>query len=160
VFSARPLLGNPLAVVVGANALTDSQMAAFSNWTNLSETAFLLRPKSPDADYRVRIFTPGRELPFAGDPTLGSCHVWLALGGARRDSDVLQECEIWPCPHRSMPRAAVVQGPRIASQRPREERLARAVSPASPSPRRSDGTGSRRRWSGALSFILGNILVE
>jgi PhzF family phenazine biosynthesis protein len=94
VFSSRPLLGNPLAVVVGADALTDAQMAALANWTNLSETTFLLRPNAPDADYRVRIFTPHRELPFAGHPTLGSCHVWLASGGNPRGSDVVQECEI------------------------------------------------------------------
>jgi PhzF family phenazine biosynthesis protein len=94
VFTSRPLSGNPLAVVVGADALTDSQMAAFANWTNLSETTFLLRPKTPGADYRVRIFTPQRELPFAGHPTLGSCHVWLAAGGKPNGDEVVQECEI------------------------------------------------------------------
>lgn len=94
VFTSRPLLGNPLAVVVGANALTDTQMAAFANWTNLSETTFLLEPKMTGADYRVRIFTPQRELPFAGHPTLGSCHVWLASGGQPNGHEVLQECEI------------------------------------------------------------------
>ncbi len=94
VFTSRPLSGNPLAVVVGADALTDSQMAAFANWTNLSETTFLLRPRTPGADYRVRIFTPQRELPFAGHPTLGSCHVWLASGGKPNGDEVVQECEI------------------------------------------------------------------
>jgi PhzF family phenazine biosynthesis protein len=94
VFTSRPLSGNPLAVVVGADALTDSQMAAFANWTNLSETTFLLRPRMPGADYRVRIFTPQRELPFAGHPTLGSCHVWLASGGKPNGDEVMQECEI------------------------------------------------------------------
>jgi PhzF family phenazine biosynthesis protein len=94
VFSSRPLSGNPLAVVVGADALTDSQMAAFANWTNLSETTFLLRPRTPGADYRVRIFTPHQELPFAGHPTLGSCHVWLAAGGKPNGDEVVQECEI------------------------------------------------------------------
>src|SRR6266568_7573693 len=94
VFTSRPLGGNPLAVAVGADALTDSQMAAFANWTNLSETTFLLRPRTPGADYRVRIFTPQRELPFAGHPTLGSCHVWLASGGKPNGHEVLQECEI------------------------------------------------------------------
>src|SRR5215470_3938390 len=81
VFTSQPLRGNPLAVVVGADALTDAQMAAFANWTNLSETTFLLRPTNPLADYRVRIFTPHCELPFAGHPTLGSCQVWLSSGG-------------------------------------------------------------------------------
>ena len=94
VFTSRPLSGNPLAVVVGADALTDSQMAGFANWTNLSETTFLLRPRTPGADYRVRIFTPQRELPFAGHPTLGSCHVWLAAGGKPNGDEVVQECEI------------------------------------------------------------------
>jgi PhzF family phenazine biosynthesis protein len=94
VFTSEPLRGNPLAVVVGGDALSEKQMAAFANWTNLSETTFLLRAKAPDADYRVRIFTPHGELPFAGHPTLGSCHVWLATGGQPRANEVVQECEI------------------------------------------------------------------
>jgi PhzF family phenazine biosynthesis protein len=94
VFTFRPLSGNPLAVVVGADALTDAQMAAFANWTNLSETTFLLQPTMPGADYRVRIFTPHQELPFAGHPTLGSCHVWLAAGGKPHGAEVVQECQI------------------------------------------------------------------
>ncbi|MGO4569867.1 PhzF family phenazine biosynthesis protein [Rhizobium sp. 2YAF20] len=93
VFASQPLRGNPLAVVVGADALTESEMAAFANWTNLSETTFLLQPRATDADYRVRIFTPVRELPFAGHPTLGSCHVWLASGGKPRGNEIIQECE-------------------------------------------------------------------
>ncbi|WP_022961975.1 PhzF family phenazine biosynthesis protein [Halopseudomonas pelagia] len=92
VFAERPLQGNALAVVSNADALTDEQMAAFARWTNLSETTFLLRPTSPDADYRVRIFTPRRELPFAGHPTLGSCHVWLDNGGLPQGKEVVQEC--------------------------------------------------------------------
>src|SRR5437870_1363332 len=92
VFSSKPLLGNPLAVVIGADALSDEQMAAFASWTNLSETTFLLESKSPDADYRVRIFTRQREVPFAGHPTLGSCHVWLAAGGAPKGREIVQEC--------------------------------------------------------------------
>jgi PhzF family phenazine biosynthesis protein len=93
VFSAQPLGGNPLAVVHDAAALSDAQMAALARWTNLSETTFLLPPTEPGADYRVRIFTPGRELPFAGHPTLGSCHAWLAAGGTPRKSDlVVQQC--------------------------------------------------------------------
>ncbi|WP_342629193.1 PhzF family phenazine biosynthesis protein [Nguyenibacter vanlangensis] len=92
VFATRPFGGNPLAVVTGADGLTDAQMAAFANWTNLSETTFLLRPTHPDADYRVRIFTPQQELPFAGHPTLGTCHVWLQQGGVPRGRQVVQEC--------------------------------------------------------------------
>ena len=94
VFSSEPLKGNPLAVVVGADALTDTEMAAFANWTNLSETTFLLAPSTPEADYRVRIFTPTEELPFAGHPTLGSCHVWLAAGGEPRGEAIVQECGV------------------------------------------------------------------
>ena len=78
--------------VAGADALTDAQMAAFANWTNLSETTFLLKPRTPGADYRVRIFTPTQELPFAGHPTLGSCHVWFALGGRPSNEEIMQEC--------------------------------------------------------------------
>lgn len=95
VFTATPLKGNPLAVVHDAQGLDDAQMAAFARWTNLSETTFLLPPTDPAADYRVRIFTPDRELPFAGHPTLGSCHAWLAAGGrARYEGEVVQECGV------------------------------------------------------------------
>ena len=69
-------------------------MAAIANWTNLSETTFLLAPTDPHADYRVRIFTPERELPFAGHPTLGSCHAWLATGGAPKQDHIVQECGV------------------------------------------------------------------
>ena len=91
--------GNPVAVVHDADGLTDEQMAAFARWTNLSETTFLLRPTVPEADYRLRIFTPGGELPFAGHPTLGSAHAWLESGGAPRGAEgrgaeVIQECAV------------------------------------------------------------------
>lgn len=93
VFTREPLLGNGLAVVVDAEDLDDATMAAFARWTNQSETTFLLPPTDPAADYRVRIFTPGAELPFAGHPTLGSCAVWLDHGGApRTPGTVVQEC--------------------------------------------------------------------
>jgi PhzF family phenazine biosynthesis protein len=95
VFTATPLLGNPLAVVHDGRDLSDAQMAAFARWTNLSETTFLLPPAHAEADYKVRIFTPERELPFAGHPTLGSCHAWLAAGGRPRNaSEVIQECAV------------------------------------------------------------------
>ncbi|MEP7102505.1 MAG: PhzF family phenazine biosynthesis protein [Burkholderiales bacterium] len=93
VFTDTPLLGNPLAVVHDAQGLSDAQMAAFARWTNLSETTFLLPPTEPGADYRVRIFTPGSELPFAGHPTLGSCHAWLEAGGSPHAAgEVVQQC--------------------------------------------------------------------
>jgi len=94
VFSSVALKGNPLAVVLGAERLSDQQMADFAQWTNLSETTFLLQPRDPRADYRVRIFTTTQELPFAGHPTLGSCHAWLQAGGVPRGSEIIQECEI------------------------------------------------------------------
>jgi PhzF family phenazine biosynthesis protein len=95
VFSADPLGGNPLAVVHAAEGLSEAQMAALARWTNLSETTFLLPPTDPGADYYVRIFTPGGELPFAGHPTLGSCHAWLATGGKpRKSSLVVQQCGV------------------------------------------------------------------
>jgi PhzF family phenazine biosynthesis protein len=93
VFSTEPYLGNPVAVVLEADDLPDDDMAAFARWTNLSETTFLLPPENPGADYRLRIFTPGHELPFAGHPTLGSAHAWLQAGGAPRSPDrIVQQC--------------------------------------------------------------------
>ncbi len=93
VFGARPLTGNALAVVHDAEGLTTAEMAQFANWTNLSETTFLLPPTIPGADYRVRIFTPQAELPFAGHPTLGSAHAWLAAGGVpAEEGTIRQEC--------------------------------------------------------------------
>jgi PhzF family phenazine biosynthesis protein len=94
VFSPVPLKGNPLAVVLGADSFSERQMADFARWTNLSETTFLLSPRDPRADYRVRIFTTLKELPFAGHPTLGSCHAWLQAGGVPKGEEILQECEI------------------------------------------------------------------
>ncbi|MGA1812616.1 PhzF family phenazine biosynthesis protein [Frondihabitans sp. 4ASC-45] len=84
VFASDPYLGNPVAVVLDADGMTDEAMASFARWTNLSETTFVLPPTSPDADYRLRIFTPSEELPFAGHPTLGSAHAWLEAGGVPR----------------------------------------------------------------------------
>ncbi|MFJ2517456.1 PhzF family phenazine biosynthesis protein [Cellulosimicrobium cellulans] len=111
VFTEVPTLGNPVGVVLDGDGLTDEQMAAFARWTNLSETTFLL-PPSPEgaagADYRLRIFTPGGELPFAGHPTLGSCHAWLEAGGAPRAGDaVVQECGVGLVTIRREVRAAV-----------------------------------------------------
>ena len=95
VFSAQPLKGNPLAVVYAADGIDDATMAAFARWTNLSETTFLLPPEDAAADYRVRIWTPVGELPFAGHPTLGSCWAWLAAGGVPREAgQVVQQCGV------------------------------------------------------------------
>ena len=95
VFTDTPLKGNALAVVHDAHGLDDARMRDFARWTNLSETTFLLPPTDPGADYRVRIFTTVRELPFAGHPTLGTCHAWLAAGGRpNRADEVVQQCGV------------------------------------------------------------------
>lgn len=93
VFSDEPFRGNPVAVVHDANGLSDEDMARFARWTNLSETTFLLPPVDPAADYRLRIFTPSEELPFAGHPTIGSAHAWLEAGGRSSSAtEIVQEC--------------------------------------------------------------------
>ncbi len=94
VFTTTPYRGNPVAVVLDADGLSAAQMQRFANWMNLSETTFVLPPADPGADYRVRIFTPATELPFAGHPTLGTCHAWLGAGGTPRQPGVIvQECQ-------------------------------------------------------------------
>jgi PhzF family phenazine biosynthesis protein len=93
VFASQAYRGNPLAVVLDAQGLDTATMQHFANWTNLSETTFLLPPEDPRADYRVRIFTGTEEFPFAGHPTLGSAHAWLQAGGVpQSDGQVVQEC--------------------------------------------------------------------
>lgn len=93
VFSSMPGYGNPVAVVLDGKGLDEAAMQRFARWTNLSETTFVLPPSDPAADYALRIFTPGGELPFAGHPTLGSCFAWLAAGGqAKSPEQVVQEC--------------------------------------------------------------------
>ena len=94
VFTAVPYLGNPLAVVLDGTGLSTAQMQSFTDWTNLSEATFVLPPTHPQADYAVRIFCPGRELPFAGHPTLGTCHAWLEAGGVPKAQEVVQECGV------------------------------------------------------------------
>src|SRR4051794_13384765 len=92
VFSSEPLKGNPVAVVHDAEGIDEEEMRRFAQWTNLSETTFLLPSTTPEADYRLRIFTPSEELPFAGHPTIGSAHAWLEAGGEPRDADeIVQE---------------------------------------------------------------------
>lgn len=94
VFTAQPLKGNPLAVVLDADRLDAAAMQRFADWTNLSEATFLAAPTHHNADYSVRIFCPGRELPFAGHPTLGSCHAWLEAGGQPKSELIVQECGV------------------------------------------------------------------
>lgn len=94
VFSATPYRGNPLAVVLDAQGLSTQAMQRYTDWANLSECSFLLPPTQPGADYAVRIFSPGRELPFAGHPTLGSCQAWLNAGGRPQAEHIVQECGV------------------------------------------------------------------
>ncbi len=92
VFTTTPYSGNPVAVVLDAEGLSTEEMERFANWTNLSETTFVLAPSDERADYRVRIFTPTVELPFAGHPTLGTCHAWAAINGGQARDEFVQEC--------------------------------------------------------------------
>ena len=95
VFTATPYRGNPVAVILEADGLSDEDMQRIAHWTNLSETTFVLPATDPAADYRVRIFTPGSELPFAGHPTIGTCHAWLEAGGRPGTAGtIVQECGV------------------------------------------------------------------
>lgn len=125
VFSVDPLLGNPVAVVHDGEGLDDEQMQRFARWTNLSETTFLLPPTDPAADYRLRIFTPGGELPFAGHPTLGTAHAWLEAGGVPAGDVVVQECAVGLVElRRSEGRLAFAAPPLLTSADPDPEELA------------------------------------
>ncbi len=127
VFTATPYLGNPLAVVHDADGLSAEQMQHFASWTNLSETTFLLAP-GKEADYRVRIFTPTRELPFAGHPTLGSCHAWLEAGGRPRQPGVItQQCEAGLVAIRVGADGLAFAAPPLVRSGPVDEELARRV---------------------------------
>lgn len=100
VFVNGALSGNPLAVVHGADGMTDAAMQSMARWIGFSETTFLLTPDHDDADYRVRIFTPTVELPFAGHPTLGTAYAWMAAGGRPKVKNIMQECGVGLVPVR------------------------------------------------------------
>lgn len=122
VFSSTPYLGNPVAVVLDSSDLTDQQMAQLARWTNLSETTFVLPPTTDEADYRLRIFTPGGELPFAGHPTLGSARAWLADGGVPRVADhLVQECAAGLVPVRLDGDSLAFAAPPLVRSGPLEE---------------------------------------
>src|SRR4051812_32242691 len=129
VFITEPGLGNPVAVVLDGDGLSTDAMQRFARWTNLSETTFVLPPTRPDADYRVRIFHPEAELPFAGHPTLGTCHAWLEAGGvARGPSLVVQECAAGLVPVRRDGGALSFAAPPLVRSGPVDEAdLARIV---------------------------------
>jgi PhzF family phenazine biosynthesis protein len=124
VFTTTPCLGNPVAVVHAADGLTGEQMQRFARWANLSETTFLLPPEDEQADYRVRIFTPSTELPFAGHPTLGSCHAWLEAGGTpARAEVVMQQCGAGLVPVRRTAERLAFAAPPLVRTGPVEEPL-------------------------------------
>lgn len=127
VFAERPYEGNALAVVVGADQLTTEQMQAFARWTQLSETTFLLRPEVPEAHYRVRIFTPLRELPFAGHPTLGSCAVWLKQQDSQEHVEIVQECSAGLIRVRKQGRGLAFSAPPLLRSGPLEARTLKQI---------------------------------
>jgi len=124
VFTTTPYLGNPVAVVLDGDGLADAAMQRFAHWTNLSETTFILPPTSDGADYRVRIFTPSLELPFAGHPTLGTCHAWLSAGGtASRDGVIRQQCGAGLVPVGQTPDGLAFAAPPLLRSGPVDEPL-------------------------------------
>jgi PhzF family phenazine biosynthesis protein len=126
VFGATPYRGNPVAVVLDGEGLDTEQMQRFARWTNLSETTFVLPASTPGADYRVRIFTPAAELPFAGHPTLGTCHAWLAERAAEADGrTVVQECAAGLVPVRRTEDGLAFAAPPLLRAGPVEESLVR-----------------------------------
>ena len=128
VFTDTPYLGNPVAVVLDADGLDPGQMQLFARWTNLSETTFVLRPEAGGADYRLRIFTPSSELPFAGHPTLGSCHAWLQAGGQpRQPGAVVQECGAGLITIRQLPGSLAFAAPPLVRGGPVDEPVAGQV---------------------------------
>jgi len=123
VFTTTPYHGNPVAVVLDADGLTTEQMQRFAHWTNLSETTFVLPPTDPAADYRVRIFTPVAELPFAGHPTLGTCHAWRSVAGAADRPAFVQECGAGLVPIRVTDNGLAFAAPPLLREGPVEEKL-------------------------------------
>ena len=127
MFTTTPYAGNPVAVVHAADGLSTEQMQRFAHWTNLSETTFVLSPTEPDADYRVRIFTPVAELPFAGHPTLGTCHAWLANGGRPRAEAIVQDCEVGLVPIRRTGDGLAFAAPPLLRSGPVDESLVERI---------------------------------
>ncbi|HYI15663.1 MAG TPA: PhzF family phenazine biosynthesis protein [Thermomicrobiales bacterium] len=128
VFTTTPYRGNPVAVVLDGTGLTTEEMQRFAHWTNLSETTFVLPPSEPDADYRVRIFTPVAELPFAGHPTLGTCHAWLEAGSTPRQGDIIvQQCTAGLISIRRTPDGLAFAAPPLIRSRAVEESLVQQI---------------------------------
>jgi PhzF family phenazine biosynthesis protein len=128
VFATTPYSGNPVAVVLDGEGLTTAEMQQFTRWTNLSEATFVLAPTHPEADYRVRIFTTASELPFAGHPTLGTCHAWLEAGGEpKQDECVVQECGAGLVPVRRDMNGLAFAAPPLIRSGPVDEALVRDI---------------------------------
>jgi PhzF family phenazine biosynthesis protein len=131
VFTDTPYLGNPVAVVLDGDDLTDEQMQQLATWTNLSETTFVVPASERGADYRVRIFTPARELPFAGHPTLGTCHAWLTAGGTPQETSVIvQECGAGLVPVRRSAGVLAFAAPPLLRSGPVDESLVGGIASA------------------------------
>lgn len=131
VFSSDACRGNPVAVVIDGDGLTTDQMQRFAAWTNLSETTFLLPPTDPGADYRVRIFTPVAELPFAGHPTLGSCHAWLSTGHTPSDGETIaQQCGAGIVPIRRTGEGLAFAAPPLLRSGPVDAALVKRITEA------------------------------
>jgi PhzF family phenazine biosynthesis protein len=127
VFTTEPYLGNPVAVVLDCAGIGDAQMQRFAAWTNLSETTFVLPPTAAGADYRVRIFTPSVELPFAGHPTLGTCHAWLSSGGASAGDVIVQQCGAGLVPVRRTGDGLAFAAPPLVRSGPVDEPVVRHI---------------------------------
>ena len=132
VFTTTPYAGNPVAVVLDGSGLGTEEMQRFANWTNLSETTFVLPPTVPEADYLVRIFTPVQELPFAGHPTLGTCHAWLTVGGGtpKQADVVVQECAAGLIEVRQLAHGFAFAAPPLKRSGPVDEDLLQGIATA------------------------------
>lgn len=131
MFSSVPFRGNPVAVVLDGDGLDDQAMQTVARWANLSETTFVLRPSDDRADYRVRIFTPSEELPFAGHPTLGTCHAWLEGGSVPRHDDlIVQECAAGLIRIRQSPEGLAFEAPPLVRSGAVDEQLVERIAGA------------------------------
>ena len=153
VFSQQRYLGNSLAVVVDGDGLDSTEMQRFARWTNLAETTFLLAPSNPAADYRVRIFTPGAELPFAGHPTLGSAHAWLVNGGTPRHPDaIVQECGVGLVTVRREGDALSFAAPPLLRGGPADDATLQQAADATSSA--GGSAGKKRKKKGLGTFLM------
>jgi len=163
VFTATPYLGNPLAVVLDGGGLSDDEMQRFARWTNLSETTFVLPPTQAGADYRVRIFTPAAELPFAGHPTLGSCHAWLTAGGQPgQDGLIVQECAVGRVSIRRAGHLLAFAAPPLVRSTPAPELLAQVTQALGLTPqqvRAAQVLDNGPRWFGLLLDSADTVLA-